>query len=223
MADERAPFLSRWSQRKAAVREGVAVAETVAAPALDEASPAATGVLKIEDATPAELPVAPPPEPRPEPPPTLEEAAALTPASDFTRFVARDVPPEVKNAALKKLFSDPQFNVMDRLDTYIDDYNTPDPLPASWLRKMTQAAALGLFDDEVEPKPAAADDSALAPSLAPSTTASASDEAPTAALSAPESAPAPCDENTDLRLQPDDAAGCAGPEGGVGQDAGREH
>ena len=213
MADERAPFLSRWSQRKAAVREGVAVAETVAAPALDEASPAATGVLKIEDATPAELPVAPPPEPRPEPPPTLEEAAALTPASDFTRFVTRDVPPEVKNAALKKLFSDPQFNVMDRLDTYIDDYNTPDPLPASWLRKMTQAAALGLFDDEVEPEPAAA----------PAATASADDEPATAALPAPESAPAPCDENTDLRLQPDDAAGCAGPEGGVGQDAGREH
>ena len=213
MADERAPFLSRWSQRKAAVREGVAVAETVAAPALDEASPAATGVLKIEDATPAELPVAPPPEPRPEPPPTLEEAAALTPASDFTRFVARDVPPEVKNAALKKLFSDPHFNVMDRLDTYIDDYNTPDPLPASWLRKMTQAAALGLFDDEVEPEPAAA----------PAATASADDEPATAALSAPESAPAPCDENTDLRLQPDHAAGCAGPEGGAGQDARREH
>ena len=213
MAEEHAPFLSRWSQRKAAVREGVAVTETVAAPALDEASPAATGVLKIEDATPAELPVAPPPEPRPEPPPTLEEAAALTPASDFTRFVTRDVPPEVKNAALKKLFSDPQFNVMDRLDTYIDDYNTPDPLPASWLRKMTQAAALGLFDDEVEPEPAAA----------PAATASADDEPATAALPAPESAPAPCDENTDLRLQPDHAAGCAGPEGGVGQDAGREH
>ena len=30
---------------------------------------------------------------------------------------------------MKKLFSDPHFNVMDGLDTYIDDYGKPDPLP----------------------------------------------------------------------------------------------
>ena len=48
--------------------------------------------------------------------------------------MARDVAPEVRNAAMKKLFADPQFNVMDRLDTYIDDYSLPDPLPASMLR-----------------------------------------------------------------------------------------
>jgi hypothetical protein len=31
----------------------------------------------------------------------------------------------VKNAAMKKLFADPHFNVMDRLDIYIDDYSSP--------------------------------------------------------------------------------------------------
>ena len=30
---------------------------------------------------------------------------------------------------MKKLFSDPHFNVMDGLDTYIDDYGKPDPIP----------------------------------------------------------------------------------------------
>ena len=49
---------------------------------------------------------------------------------------------------MKKLFSDPHFNVMDGLDTYIDDYGKPDPIPLSMLRRMNQAAVLGLFDDE---------------------------------------------------------------------------
>ena len=54
----------------------------------------------------------------------------------------------MKNAALKKLFTDPHFNVMDGLDTYIDDYGKPDPLPAGMLRKMAQSQLLGLFADE---------------------------------------------------------------------------
>ena len=41
---------------------------------------------------------------------------------------------------MKKLFSDPHFNVMDGLDTYIDDYGKPDPIPLSMLRRMNQAA-----------------------------------------------------------------------------------
>ena len=52
---------------------------------------------------------------------------------------------------MKKLFSDPHFNVMDGLDTYIDDYGKPDPIPPSMLRQMVQSKFLGLFDDEDEP------------------------------------------------------------------------
>jgi hypothetical protein len=37
---------------------------------------------------------------------------------------------------------------MDGLDTYIDDYGKPDPLPAGMLRQMVQSQLLGLFDDE---------------------------------------------------------------------------
>jgi hypothetical protein len=82
------------------------------------------------------------------PPPTLADAQALTPASDFKAFVAREVSPEVRNLAMKKLFADPHFNVMDGLDIYIGDYTQPDPLPEGMLRKMASAHALGFFDHE---------------------------------------------------------------------------
>ena len=64
--------------------------------------------------------------------------------------MARGVAPDVKNVAMKKLFSDPHFNVMDRMDIYIDDYSQPDPLPMAMLRQMTSAKTLNLFDDEPE-------------------------------------------------------------------------
>ena len=64
--------------------------------------------------------------------------------------MARGVTPDVKNAAMKKLFTDPHFNVMDRMDIYIDDYSQPDPLPMAMLRQMTSAKTLNLFNDEPE-------------------------------------------------------------------------
>ena len=97
-------FLDRWSQRKQAVREGRAVVE----PSPPEAESGGEGL------TPA-------PEPIPIPAPTLEDVKALTLDSNFAPFVARDLAPEVRNAAMKKLFADPHYNVMDRLDIYIDD------------------------------------------------------------------------------------------------------
>ena len=110
---------------------------------------------------------------------------------------------------MKKLFSDPHFNIMDGLDTYIEDYNTPDPLPASWLRQMAQSKALGLFADEEALPQASPDGAALsqAPSSQPALPSAAHE-------------PAPPDEDPDLRLQRHDVAGRPGPgplpEGDVG-------
>ena len=128
-------FLSRWSQRKTGARQGE--------PQVEAAPPA-------EPPLPAVPPAVAEPEPS-EPPPTLADVARLTRDSDFTRFVAPGVDADVRNAALKKLFSDPQFNVMDGLDTYIGDYNKPDPLPLAMLRKMAQAQFLGLITEPTEP------------------------------------------------------------------------
>nr|MDH4389869.1 DUF3306 domain-containing protein [Aquabacterium sp.] len=138
---------------------------------------------------------APPPPP---PAPTLADVAALGRDSDYTRFVAPGVDASVKNAALKKLFTDPHFDVMDGLDTYIDDYGIPDPLPAGMLRQMAQSQWLGLF-----PEAAAAPPDAAATHPTP----------PAQAIP---------DEDVALRLQPHHAAGPASPGEGPGPDTGRQ-
>ncbi|RJF99830.1 DUF3306 domain-containing protein [Noviherbaspirillum saxi] len=78
----------------------------------------------------------------PKPPPTIEDVAALTPESDFKPFVARGVDETVRRSAMKKLFADPHFNVMDGLDVYIDDYNTFDPIPPAMLAMLNHAKGL---------------------------------------------------------------------------------
>lgn len=110
-------FFARWSKRKA------------------EAAPEAVHAAPDEAAQP----------PQPEeilPPPTIEDVAALTPESDYTRFVARGVDENVRRSAMKKLFTDPHFNIMDGLDTYIDDYNTFEPIPPEMLAMLNHAKGL---------------------------------------------------------------------------------
>jgi hypothetical protein len=70
--------------------------------------------------------------------------------------MGQGVAPEVKNAAMKKLFADPHFNVMDRMDIYIDDYSQADPLPLAMLRQMNGAKFLNLFQEEDQGKDKAA-------------------------------------------------------------------
>jgi hypothetical protein len=141
--DSPAGFLSRWSRRKVDERAGRP---------LDEPKPAVAQPGNL----PANLPISAHPTTAAldaqaaKPPPTLADTQQLTPESDFTGFMARGVAPDVKNAAMKKLFADPHFNVMDGLDIYIDDYGIPDPLPLAMLRQMTSAKTLNLFNDEPE-------------------------------------------------------------------------
>jgi len=177
------------------VREGVEPVATPPVPAPVEAPAIVAAPLAIEAETPVAVETAA------EPAPTLDDVATLTAESDFRRFVGHDVDPTVKNAALKKLFTDPHYNVMDGLDTYIDDYGKPDPLPEGMLRQMVQSQFLGLFDDEKK-----------------------TDETAAAAAT-----PAPADpkeeasnEDADLRLQPHHAADAGEPgagEPGAGEDA----
>jgi hypothetical protein len=201
--DEPSGFLSRWSRRKVQVRQGAAPAE----PVPEVVSPPAPLVAA---ATLAPVPAAATVEtPRETPPaPTLADVAALGPQSDYTRFIAPGVDSGVKNAALKKLFTDPHFNLMDGLDTYIDDYGKPDPLPEGMLRQMAQSQFLGLFDHEKPPAESAAGPAADPPPVvATAPTDSTLDTDP--------------DEDADLRLQPHDAAGPPGPGAGPEPDAGR--
>jgi hypothetical protein len=85
--------------------------------------------------------------------PVLPPLDSLTFESDFKAFMHAKVEEGVKRAALKKLFADPRFNVMDGLDIYIDDYSKDDPLPPGMLERLAHARA-ALFGQQEE-KPAA--------------------------------------------------------------------
>ena len=159
-------FLQRWSKRKASLGAPVPDGPPKTHPAPPPKAAPAIGGVQAPDALisrggpqtlntpPSALAPAPgraqPSEPHtnPQPAPSLADTQALTPASDFRPFMGQGVAPEVKNAAMKKLFADPHFNVMDRMDIYIDDYSQPDPLPLAMLRQMNGAKFLNLFEDE---------------------------------------------------------------------------
>jgi hypothetical protein len=69
---------------------------------------------------------------------SLPPVESLTIDSDFTAFLQPKVDEALKRRALKQLFRDPHFNVMDGLDVYIDDYTKPDPIPPEIVREMVQ-------------------------------------------------------------------------------------
>ena len=189
-------FLSRWARRKEQVRTGLETTPEPSAAAVVPVPPAPAAVVPSAVA----LPIAGP-EPVAEPSPTLADVALLSRDSDYSRFVASGVDDSVKHAAMKKLFADPHFNVMDGLDTYIADYGRPDPIPMAMLRQMSQSKFLRLFDDdEEEEKKNDTRKIAAAP----------------ANPAAPVSEPAdPSDDDPDLRLQQDDAAGRPSPDEGA--------
>ena len=208
-------FFSRWSQRKQAVKQGAPLAEPLptanAQPhtnplqATTQNAPLATqaGALQKNTAPNSQSTTTE----EPAKVLTLEDVSKLTPESDFTSYMTQGVSPEVRNAAMKKLLADPHYNIMDGLDIYIGDYNTPDPLPEGMLAKMVGAQFLGLVK-------APEDVAQSAPSEAQSEEASETKQnlpaSDTSSVTL-ENDPAPHD-HTHLRLQPDDAP--ADPETG---------
>jgi hypothetical protein len=107
MTEPKDNFLARWSQRKVQARETGRVAPPPA--------PTEPGAAELAELPPLE---------------------SLTPDSDFSAFLRPDVDPVLRRAALSKLFSDPRFNTLDGLDTYIGDYTLADPLPEGMLEKL---------------------------------------------------------------------------------------
>jgi hypothetical protein len=210
-------FLARWSRRKAAGATAPEIAPAAEArtappsPASAAAAPAVVVAPGQGDAPPPTVVESAAAAPLP----TLADVAALVRDSDYTRFMLPGVDGSVRNAALKKLFSDPHFNVMDGLDTYIDDYGKPDPLPLSMLRRMNQAKALGLFSEEVAPEAAATvrADVGIACPDGPAT----EEVAPSTSCALPPAdIRARAEDDPDLRLQPDDVDRRPGPGPGTG-------
>ena len=151
MAEEHSGFLGRWARRKTDALQGRPLDEpaapTKAAPLAASAavSPAALKPDPAQLSAPASSPAE-----QPEKLLSLDDVRALTQESDFKPFMARNVGADVRNAAMKKLFTDPHYNVMDGLDIYISDYSIADPIPESMLRQMVGAKLLKIFNEDDE-------------------------------------------------------------------------
>ncbi len=119
-----------------------------------------------------EIKAQPPTQPQPvvdanAPPPELPPIEKLTINSDYTGFFHPKVDKKLRQAALRKLFSDPHFNVMDGLDVYIDDYSKSDPLPAEMLAQLKHGQQILAWAREDTEKTAAQEAAAAAASSQP--------------------------------------------------------
>ena len=118
--DDSEGFLSRWSQRKAMARDGIELQDDPELPDLPppteapdvDAAPATVESDADDAAPPTELP-------------PLE---SLDENSDYSAFLNKDVAPDLRQEALRKLFRSPKFNIRDGLDDYDLDYTNPEPL-----------------------------------------------------------------------------------------------
>ncbi|WP_370261310.1 DUF3306 domain-containing protein [Limnobacter sp.] len=137
-------FLSRWSRRKleAKTQETQPQAE-LSSPlaqegALSKPAPASSaqpeptaqggsGAAQVE----ANLPL-----------PTESDLETIAQGGDIKAFLSDKVSKDLKNKAFKALFSRPEFNVMDGLDIYIDDYNKYTPLSKADIDRMALSKQL---------------------------------------------------------------------------------
>jgi hypothetical protein len=122
--------LARWSERKQAARRGEVEDEPVV------------------EARGAEAP--PPETPEPEAPepevPELPPIETLDFSSDYTAFLAKNVPEALRRAALRKLWvSDPVLANLDGLNDYDEDFNVIDQ--AITLAQSSYRPGLGYLDE----------------------------------------------------------------------------
>ncbi len=155
-------FLSRWSERKLALRGGTAIDDRSAeeglarqkdSSAADEASVDTEPAVTLTDADM----------------PAVEDLDA---DSDYSGFLSQGVSDALRNQALKKLFFSGRFNVVDGLDDYAEDFTRfaalGDIVTAEMRHRIEEAAkritadgeteAVGEGAADTEPKALGADD-----------------------------------------------------------------
>jgi hypothetical protein len=152
-------FLSRWSRRKiedrAQEKQGVVKSLQTGS---DVLQPTAVTALKGEgegavvSTADSTHPKAAAPE-VPVPLPTEADLKGVEQGGDIKAFLVDKVTPELKNKAFRALFSRPEFNVMDGLDIYIDDYNKFTPLSQADIGKMSMSKQLLSRPDLEVPEP----------------------------------------------------------------------
>ena len=158
MAQDNEAFLSRWSRRK------------LEADKAEKSSPPEEGKRPRDEKPPEARPgaqarAAEKPAGAAAPATELPPLDKLTSESDFGGFMKPGVDDKLRRAALKKLFADPRFNVIDGLDVYIDDYTKNDPIPPEMMKNLAHAkrTLFGWDEDKKEEAGALAGDRASEP------------------------------------------------------------
>jgi uncharacterized protein DUF3306 len=85
------------------------------------------------------------------PAPSVPPIETLTPQSDFTPFMHPKVGDDLRRAALKKLFSDPHFNVPDPFEPFSGDWNNAEALSPELLATLNQARTVLFTEPEKKP------------------------------------------------------------------------
>lgn len=118
-------FFARWSKKKSdATDDDLSQDGAIESEFATQDAPQA-----VEDVAPA-------------PVPTQQDVEKLTHESDYSAFMADGVDESVKRSAMKKLFTNPHFNIMDGLDVYIEDYSVFEPISPALLASLSHAKAL---------------------------------------------------------------------------------
>lgn len=113
--------LSRWSRlKRSGTESGVASAQSGAVLPASVANTSTSAESAVASERTAD---AGPDGTQPLPP-----LSSISLAEDFTPFMQAKVPQAIRQQALKALFKEPHFNVMDGLDIYIDDYTVFEPI-----------------------------------------------------------------------------------------------
>lgn len=162
-------FLQRWSRRKQAVQAGVVPTEAAAEGATQlaaidpqraaQASPSRNAGRSADPSADRSADRSTDTDTKHTELPSLDSLQGLQ--SDYLDFMQPKVTQQLKRAALKKLFADPHFNVIDRFEAYSEDYTQADPIPAAMLRGLNQAKGL-LFPHD-DPKQGASQQDAPKP------------------------------------------------------------
>ena len=116
--------LKRWSRRKLEAARAQTARTAEPAPAPAARAPESTRLAAAPESS------------GPQPTAALPPIESLTIDSEFAPFFKPEVPEATKRAALKQLFRDPRFNIMDGLDVYIADYTQPDPIPDEMMKQL---------------------------------------------------------------------------------------
>ena len=95
--------------------------------------------------------------------PVLPPVDKVTPESDFTGFMHPKVEDALRRVALKKLFSDPHFNLPDPFEAYSGDWTGGEPIPEEMLATLNQAQRLLFSEKKDEKEEASAEEKAKPP------------------------------------------------------------